>query len=130
MKDCSGDLSWLKAVKSKWPHKDLYGGIDSSLIGDTAAAIDGIISVVTNAFPEEVVAFFKNPSQNRSYYEKILPLIKAMDQEVNPQGIKACLELMGFSGMDLRLPLVKVEDKTREQIAKELRSIEKQLAAF
>ena len=117
IKECSSDLNHLKELKLKWKDKGIYSGNDAHLLPEIAAGIDGVISVVSQVFAREFVDLFKGDSEG---YLGLTDLMKVIYSEVNPQGIKALLEILGASSMELRLPLVKVGDQTRLLISKHL----------
>ena len=73
----------------------------------------GVISVVANAFPEEMsqmVNYCLRSDFNNALplHYKLLPIINALFEEGNPAGVKAALEIKGMISNNLRLPLTKV----------------------
>lgn len=83
----------------------------------------GIISVVSNIAPGAVAqmvdAFMAGDMKKaRDLHFKMTPLVDAMFIETNPAPVKAALALMGKIDDEIRLPLVKVTDATREKVRK------------
>jgi 4-hydroxy-tetrahydrodipicolinate synthase len=117
VKDCTGDLQHLRELKHRWKDKVVYSGNDSQLLPEIATGIDGVISVLSQVFAKEFVELFNG---NADGYLGLNDLMKALYSEVNPQGVKALLELLGAPSMDLRLPLVKAESQTVSAILQHL----------
>ncbi|MCI5051653.1 MAG: dihydrodipicolinate synthase family protein [Simkaniaceae bacterium] len=92
VKDCSGMEINGHAV---------YSGVDSIVL-------ERSISVIANAFPK---LWREDP-------HALQGIVKAIDTEVNPQGIKCLMELMGLCSAAVRLPLV--EASKREVIERAL----------
>jgi 4-hydroxy-tetrahydrodipicolinate synthase len=76
-----------------------------------AVGAKGVISVVSNVVPSDVVAMINDfmsghvrPAAKR--HLRLFPLIKAMFIETNPTPVKAAMNLLGMSAGDPRLPLV------------------------
>ena len=93
----------------------LWSGNDEMTLEFMTLGAKGLISVMSNVIPAEA-SFITNTfldgsaeSAMKEYY-RIFPLIKALDQEVNPIPIKKALELMKLCTGDVRLPLIKMED--------------------
>jgi 4-hydroxy-tetrahydrodipicolinate synthase len=83
----------------------------------------GIISVVSNIAPGAVAqmvdAFMAGDMKKaRELHFKMTPLVDAMFIETNPAPVKAALAIMGKIDDEIRLPLVKVSDATREKVRK------------
>ena len=83
----------------------------------------GVISVVSNLFPEEVQAMalaaldgdFDTASDLQL---KLLPLIRALFREVNPIPVKAAMKRLGYDCGICRLPLTPPSLETVEILKK------------
>ena len=78
----------------------------------------GLISVASNAFPEDFwhIVHDKDAALQAKYAE----MIKLLFAEGNPVGIKAVLAQKGIIQNHLRLPLVPSSKELEEKIKKEL----------
>ena len=75
----------------------------------------GLISVASNAFPEDFwdIVHKKDQAKQAKYQE----MIRLLFAEGNPVGIKAVLTQKGLIGNYLRLPLVPASDCLQQKIA-------------
>ena len=64
----------------------------------------GLISVLSNALPEQTAQLVRTADSNLQ--AQLNPLIALLFKEGNPAGIKTALSLMGLIDNNLRLPLV------------------------
>lgn len=92
----------------------LYSGNDNLTYTTLALGGDGVISVLSNAYPKEMLdickLYFANKqNESRTAQNKLLSLIKVMFVETNPAPIKYLMSKMGFCENELRLPLERVE---------------------
>jgi 4-hydroxy-tetrahydrodipicolinate synthase len=78
----------------------------------------GLISVASNAFPEDFWHIVHDP--NEALQAKYEPMVKLLFAEGNPVGIKAVLAQKGIIRNCLRLPLVPASKTLEAQIQKEL----------
>jgi len=114
VKEASGDVDQVtKIVKDKPSNFTVLSGEDGISLPLISVGVEGVISVVANAFPED---FSEMVRQCRSgefkkanvHNLKLNEIIDAMFSEGNPAGVKAFLERMGIIDNYLRLPLVPV----------------------
>ena len=78
----------------------------------------GLISVASNAFPEDFYDIVHKKDQaKQAQYDQ---MIKLLFKEGNPVGIKAVLAQKGIIQNYLRLPLVPASEELQEEIKKEL----------
>ena len=90
----------------------------------------GCISVTANIAPKlcsEMQKFSKSKSDNElkegeRIDQKLQPLHKSLFIESNPAPVKYAAKLLGFCDDNVRLPLVKVTDTTKEIVKKALQS--------
>ena len=103
----------------------LYAGNDSQTYTTLALGGAGVISVVSNAYPEAMLditrQYFKgNTAGALEGQKRLLDFIKAMFIETNPAPIKYAMSLMGLCKAEPRLPLYIPEKSTRERIKAEI----------
>lgn len=113
IKEASGNIEQVMEIVRNKPEKFLViSGDDSLTYPMIALGASGVISVMANALPKEMsdmvrFALKGDWKKAQPLHYKMLPLMKAIFEEGNPVGIKALLEIEGYIGNTLRLPLVK-----------------------
>jgi 4-hydroxy-tetrahydrodipicolinate synthase len=131
VKDATGDLDRVDDTLKKLG-KDfiqLTGNDDNALEFNKRGGV-GAISVTANIAPKLCSEFQKfsiiNDEKNRLEAEKfnkiLQPVHHAMFVESNPSPVKYAAKLLNLCEDDVRLPLVKVTDSTKEIIKKALQS--------
>ena len=101
----------------------LYSGNDSQRYTVLSLGGLGVISVVSNLFPEETIEickyFFSNNLKNSlKIQNELLPVINALFLETNPAPIKYALSEAGLCLPDMRLPMWLPTKQTRDKIDK------------
>jgi 4-hydroxy-tetrahydrodipicolinate synthase len=124
IKEASGDMSqiarMLHCVRGTMP---LYSGDDGNIVPTMSLGGCGVISVLSNAYPELVKSMMTH-CQNGDYSAAarmqldLLPLLDAVFAEVNPIGIKALMQYLGTDSGMLRLPLTEMSVGAREALIK------------
>ena len=131
VKDATGDLDRVVQQKNKMGNDfiQLTGNDDNAFEFNKRGGV-GAISVTANIAPKLCSDFQKaskiNSDESKleaTKLDKILqPIHSAMFIESNPSPVKYAAKLLGLCGDDVRLPLVKVTDPTKEAIKKALAS--------
>lgn len=128
VKEASGNLSLIQKTRELCPD-DFY--IWSGNDEDTASIMllggAGVISVVSNAAPKEMVALtqacmngeFQAAGEQQLRLRKLREILFC---EVNPIPIKTAMSMMGYCTDILRLPLCPMEEKNRHNLEQVLRS--------
>lgn len=128
IKEASGDMTQLAQIIRDLPEDFLVvSGDDGLTLPQIAAGMDGVISVIANAYPErfsEMVRLclkedFKGARAINNKYIKIYDLLFA---ENNPAGVKAFLTQQGVISNYLRLPVTPVSDELYKKIAEAIRT--------
>jgi len=132
IKEASGNLEQIKDLINLTANASERSYSDSGLTGeagllvisgDDALACEvmqaggaGLISVASNAFPEDFwdIVHKKDQAKQAQYAE----MIRLLFAEGNPVGIKAVLAQKGIIQNHLRLPLVSASKELEEQFAK------------
>ena len=131
VKDATGDLNRVDETLKKLG-KDfiqLTGNDDNALEFNKRGGV-GAISVTANIAPKLCSEFQKfsiiNDEKNRLEAEKfnkiLQPVHQAMFVESNPSPVKYAAKLLDLCEDDVRLPLVKVTNSTKEIVKKALQS--------
>ena len=129
VKDATGDLDRVDQQKNKMGNNfiQLTGNDDNALEFNKRGGV-GAISVTANIAPKLCADFQKASKTNSepgkleaSRLDKILqPIHNSMFTESNPSPVKYAAKLLELCSDDVRLPLVKVTDPTKEVIKKAL----------
>ena len=131
VKDATGDLDRVDQQKNKMGNDfvQLTGNDDNALDFNKRGGV-GSISVTANIAPK-LCSDFQNFSKTQSVdgkleavrLDKILqPIHNSMFIESNPSPVKFAAKLLGLCEDDVRLPLIKVNESTKEIIKKSLLS--------
>jgi 4-hydroxy-tetrahydrodipicolinate synthase len=122
IKEASGNMMQIMQILKNKPDDFLViSGDDALTFPMLTLGASGVISVVAMARPRlmsEMVNYALDGNYEKAlelHYE-LLDLTNAIFEDGNPAGIKAALSLQGLIKYNLRLPLVKVNDRTFEKI--------------
>ena len=129
VKDATGDLERVEQQRSKMGNEfiQLTGNDDNALEFNKRGGV-GAISVTANIAPKLCSDFQKatkidsdEGKAEANRLDKILqPIHNSMFIESNPSPVKYAAKLLGICEEDVRLPLVKVTEPTKEAIKKAL----------
>jgi 4-hydroxy-tetrahydrodipicolinate synthase len=129
VKDATGDLDRVDQQRSKMGNDfiQLTGNDDNALEFNKRGGV-GAISVTANIAPKLCSDFQKasiiesdRDKLEAARLDKILqPVHNSMFIESNPSPVKYAAKLLGLCGDDVRLPLVKVIEPTKEAVKKAL----------
>ncbi len=126
IKEASDDMDkCMNLVKHRPDNFLILSGDDNLILPQMACGMDGVISVIANAFPKttsELVQLGLNGkfTEARKLHYNILPMIRLIFTEGNPVGIKACMAAQNLINNELRLPLVVSSNKLFNEITKEI----------
>ena len=107
LKDATGELHRLPALRSAAPHWRLFSGDDASFAAFVAQGGDGVISVASNVAPRAMVTACERASE--ALPEALVGLISALAAGPNPQTVKQLLASRGEMLPGGRSPLLAVE---------------------
>lgn len=122
IKEASGNMNQIMQILKNKPKDFLViSGEDSLTLPMISLGAAGVISVVAMAKPREMSEMVRfalegNFEKAKELHYKILDLTNTIFEDGNPSGIKAALYLQNRIKYNLRLPLVKVNDKTFNKI--------------
>jgi len=119
IKEASGNVEQIKHLIDLAKDKLMViSGDDGIACEIMEAGGAGLISVASNAFPQDFYAIVHKKDQaKQAQYEQ---MVKLLFKEGNPVGIKAVLAQKGIIQNYLRLPLVPASAVLQEDIQKEL----------
>lgn len=122
VKEASGDVSQMINIIENTPDTfDLLSGDDAIIDKVSSIGGVGVISVLANSHPEELVHLTKlsrsQSPNSQSEQQKYLKLIDLLFEEGNPAGVKAVLAQQGRIKNILRLPLCEVSNDLYDRIA-------------
>ena len=111
LKDATGQIGYTaRVVAACGDALPLYSGNDDTVIPILALGGHGVISVVSNLYPEVMVKLCRAWREGdiltaASIQRRILPLCDALFCEVNPIPVKCAMALKGLCRDEVRLPL-------------------------
>ncbi len=120
VKDATADLSRVSSQRlAMGPDFNQLSGEDATALGYMAHGGHGCISVAANVAPKLCAQFQSACLQGNfdaalELQDKLMPLHTALFLEASPAPAKYALEKMGMCGGEIRLPLVPVEQSTRD----------------
>jgi 4-hydroxy-tetrahydrodipicolinate synthase len=129
VKEASGDLDQITRILANRPHGFLVlSGDDALTLPQLALGIDGVISVVANAWPQRFSGLVRHAlagefNAARKAHFDLIQAIHWLFAEGNPGGVKAALHAMGLMEETLRLPCFPVGDALREKLTGAVRSL-------
>ncbi len=122
VKEATSDITKIARIRATCS-EDFYiwSGNDDLVVPTVSLGGKGVISVLSNLCPEEMVAMtdaaldgdFDTASALQC---KLLPLIELLFSEVNPIPIKYAMRCAGYDCGDCRLPLGKISQTVQQKI--------------
>lgn len=122
VKEASGDINQVtKIVKDKPKDFVVLSGDDGITLPLISIGVEGVISVVANAFPKDFSEMIRLSRKGEfkkanEHNYKLNEIIDSLFEDGNPGGVKAYLEYMGVIDNYLRLPLVPVNKNLYKKI--------------
>lgn len=127
-----GNFSNLLQTISKVPENDfdILSGNDDCIVPTLSLGGKGVISVLSNIFPNEVhtmcESFFKGDiTKAKEMQIKCSGIVKALFIEPNPMPIKEAMNILNYDIGETRLPLTCVSFKTKQLLKEELQKLSK-----
>jgi 4-hydroxy-tetrahydrodipicolinate synthase len=129
VKEASGDIMQMTDVLAEIPELAVYSGDDGITFPLICLGGQGVISVVSNLLPRQVVemvdtALNGDLEKTRLLHFRLMPIFKAAFVETNPAPIKYAMQKMGLAGGLLRLPLVGIRPASRAVLDNVLSKLE------
>lgn len=130
IKDATGDLSRIDAIKSYLPDDFIYvGGDDPMALEFNKKGAIGTISVTSNIAPKLVAQMQElslkgDEAGANEINEKLIPLHDAMFCETSPGPAKYAAKLMGLCDGSMRLPMVEIYDESKAKVEAALKALQ------
>ncbi len=127
VKEAAGSLDQVSELVER-TNLTILSGDDSLTLPMLAVGAEGVISVVANLVPREVmgmVSAFESGKveQARAAHRRLFPLCRdLLSLAPNPVPLKAAMALLGRGSGELRLPLVPLDESARESLQRRLSS--------
>src|SRR6266851_8812282 len=122
VKEASGNLTQIMEILRERPENFcVLSGDDAVTLPLIALGAEGIVSVASNEIPDLMsrmtdLALAGNWSDARALHYRLLPLMEVNFIESSPGPVKAAMALMGLLEENFRLPLVPIQEKSRNRI--------------
>lgn len=130
VKEASGNFLQCMDIVQGNQREDflVLSGDDAYTLPMVGFGMDGVISVVANAFPKEFSAMVHhalagNFAAAQPLHYRVLQCIHLLFKEGNPAGVKATLQLLGICEGHLRLPLTPISERLFTILAREVEQI-------
>ena len=128
IKEASDSLDRFMSI-SRIEGLALYSGNDTQIYPVLSLGGLGVISVVSNLYPEETSnickQYFANNTQTSlKLQQELLPVINSLFLETNPAPIKYAMARKGLCTDEMRLPMWHPCEETKEKIDKAIRNYE------
>lgn len=131
VKEASGNLiQMMHIVKDKPKDFLVVSGDDPLTLPGISFGMQGVISVVANAYPKEIstmvnTALKGNFDKAAAIHLRFLEITEMMFAEGNPAGVKSVLHQLGLCENVVRLPLVTASPDLSEKIKVEIKNLAK-----
>jgi 4-hydroxy-tetrahydrodipicolinate synthase len=125
VKEASGSLDQVSDLISR-TNLTILSGDDSLTLPMMAVGAEGVVSVVGNLVPKDVIALIKafeagDLTEARRLHLQLFPLCRdLLGVASNPIPVKIALALLGRGNGEMRLPLFPPDDRGRETLRRSL----------
>lgn len=122
VKEASSDITKIQRIRNACGEDfTVWSGNDDQIVPAMASGASGVISVLSNVYPEETqemcAAALKGDYETAGAIQReLLPLIDLLFCEVNPIPVKAAMKCIGYDCGNCRLPLCKPAKEHQKQI--------------
>ncbi|MFT4544131.1 MAG: 4-hydroxy-tetrahydrodipicolinate synthase [Bacteroidia bacterium] len=129
IKEASGNLEQcMQIIKNRPDDFLVISGDDNLTLPLIACGADGVISVVANALPERFSQLISSGlsgdfSNARKLHYQLIDIVNLLFAEGNPAGVKCVLNELGICEENVRLPLVQISDKLRNELLGLIRNL-------
>ena len=126
LKQSFADMDMVSELKIACPEDfTIYSGDDSLTLPMLALGVEGVISVASHIYGNEIKTMihnFKTGNFNvaKNMHLKIYPVLKKLFMAPNPAPVKAALERLGIIKDYIRLPLVALTQEQKAELYKAL----------
>ena len=126
IKEATGDMKQVsEVVECCGDRITVLSGDDFTILPLLTLGGRGVISVVSNILPADTGAMVRaheagDMDTARRLHFKLMPLTRALFLETNPVPVKTALSMLGRIPLEVRLPLVPLQDETRRRLREAL----------
>ncbi len=127
VKEAAGSLDQVSELLAR-TNLTILSGDDSLTLPMLAVGAEGVVSVVANLVPRDVIALidaFKNGRlvEAREAHMRLFPLCRdLLALGPNPIPVKTALSILGRGNGEMRLPLCPLDERGQEALVKTLRN--------
>jgi len=131
LKQSYGDLDAISELKLACPEDfTIYSGDDSLTLPMLALGADGVISVASHLYGNEIKSLIHNFKSGqlhaaKNMHLKLYPIFKKLFMAPNPVPVKAALAKAGIIDEYVRLPLVELTEEQKSELYEVLDSFNK-----
>ena len=125
-KEASGNFSQcMDIIKNKPSNFSVISGDDAYTLPFISLGMDGVISVICNAFPKEFSTMVSLALENkieeaRKLHYQLLDVMNLIFADGSPGGIKEILNALNICDTHVRLPLFNVNESVKQQLLKSM----------
>ncbi len=128
VKECAGTLRICDVCRYLGESYSVYSGNDGELLPSLAVGASGIISVLSNLYPEkvkQVYSLFKagKCDESRREFHLLCGMSRLLFEETNPAPLKYALSALSLCENSLRLPLMNIDEALCRKIDAEMKKI-------
>lgn len=121
VKEASGSVDRVSAVRAAAPSLAVLSGDDSLALAMASAGAAGVISVASNVIPREMGDMMRFAAAGdftsaMKLHSKYWPLFRDLFIDTNPIMVKEALALMGKIELSFRLPLCETTEEKRGKL--------------
>lgn len=123
-KEASGNFSQcMEIIKHRPDNFSVISGDDAYTLPFIAMGMDGVISVICNAYPRQFSSMVKlalahQISEAKALHYTLLDVMNLIFADGSPGGIKVLLQSLGICNTTVRMPLHDVSAGVKEQLLK------------
>jgi 4-hydroxy-tetrahydrodipicolinate synthase len=127
IKEAGGNSDRVSQIRLALGSKfNILSGDDSLTLPFMSVGADGVVSVASNVIPKEIAQMVKAYREGRTaaalkLHLRFFSLFRNLFVETNPIPVKAALAMQGILEEEYRLPLVPMQPKNRDLVAKTLK---------
>jgi 4-hydroxy-tetrahydrodipicolinate synthase len=127
VKEAAGSLDQVSELIGR-TNLTILSGDDSLTLPMLAIGGEGVVSVVANLVPRDVIALieaFKEGrlAEAREHHKRLFPLSRdLLALAPNPMPVKTALAILGRGNGEMRLPLCPLDERAREALVKSLKN--------
>jgi 4-hydroxy-tetrahydrodipicolinate synthase len=126
VKEASGSLSQMSALKALVPNIELLSGDDALTLPVLSIGGMGVISILSNLLPLETLSLIKafekrNIEEAKKIHYEFLPLVNSLFMETNPIPVKTAASMLGICSSEIRLPMCEMKESNKLKLKKILK---------